>query len=127
MTATIARIRRCIRDSQFAVAQDPTILATRPDAKPSGNDDFTIDSFFDSVSVAQVMTNERFAILSDQGRDNEAAESSTPLRIGIDVAIRPVLPKARMRDRTRGVDKAMLIKGLSIDMQTERNSIEASG
>ena len=31
-TATTARIRRCIRDSEYAVAQDPLMRADRPDA-----------------------------------------------------------------------------------------------
>lgn len=126
MTATPARIRRCIRESEFAVRQDPAILAVRPDARPAGGDDYTTESFFDLAAHAQVMTNERFSIMSAIRR-GEAAESSEPLRIGRDVPLTPALPRAKMVDRTRGLDRSMLITGLAVDHQSERNSIEARG
>ena len=125
-TATTARIRRCIRDSEYAVAQDPLMRADRPDAKPVGEDDFTIDSFFDETSHAQALLEEKFSVLSSSRR-NEAAESADPLRIGTDIQVAPSLPFARMVDRSRGLDATLMIKGLSVNTQTERNSSEASG
>jgi hypothetical protein len=125
-TATPSRISRCSRDYSYATASNPAVLAARPDAKPQGGDEFTIDSFFDNVADAQVMLDEKFAVLASSRR-NEAAETAVPLRVGTDIAIAPVLPKARMIDANRGVDAVLIIKGLSVDTHTERNSIEAVG
>jgi len=113
-TASPARIRRCVRDLEYAVAQSPGILATRPDAKPTGSDDFTLDSFWDTAADATVMNNERFGILSSS-RKFEAAESAEPLRIGTDVPVAPALPRARMRDSSRRIDRSMLVCGISVD------------
>lgn len=125
-TATTARIRRCNRETEFAVAQVPGLLAVRPDAKPAGSDSYTIDSFFDNVAHAQVMLNEKFAVLS-ANRRNEAGETSVPLRIGFDVPVTPALPYARMIDSEGALDKVMVIAGIAVDLETERNSIEAVG
>lgn len=125
-TAKVERIRRCVRDSEYAVAQNLVILAARPDAKPAGEDEFTIDSMFDSAAHAQALLSEKFAILSSDRR-NEAAESDAPLGIGTGIAVTPLLPRARMIDAERSVDRVMVIKGLAVDRQAERNSIEAVG
>jgi len=125
-TATTARIRRCNRESEFAVAQSPGLLAVRPDAKPAGSDNYTIDSFFDNVAHAQAMLTEKFTILA-ANRRSEAGETSTPLRIGFDVPVTPTLPSARMIDSEGGLDRTMLITGIAVDLETERNSIETVG
>jgi hypothetical protein len=125
-TATVARIRRCVRDSEYAVAQNLVILAARPDAKPTADDEFTIDSFFDLTAHAQSMLNEKFAVISSDRR-NEAAECDVPLGIGSDIPVAPVLPNVRMIDSSRALDRVMLIKGLAVDRQADRNSIEAVG
>jgi hypothetical protein len=125
-TATPARIRRCNREAQFAVAQNVAVLAARPDARPVGGDSFTIDSFFSNVAHAQAMLTEKFTVLSS-ARRVEAAESATPLRLGIDVALSPTLPRARMVDSTRGLDRVMIVKSLAVDLETDRNSLEAIG
>lgn len=125
-TATPERIRRCNRDVAYAVAQDPTILAARPDAKPSGADNFTMDSFFDNVVHAQVMLNEKFGWLSGERR-HEAAECAEPLHIGTDVSVTPTLPRVRMVDETSNLNRAMIVTGIAVDLETERNAIEAQG
>jgi hypothetical protein len=126
MVATVARIRRCNRPEVYAVAQNLSLLAARPDAKPQGEDSFTIDSFFDDVGDAQAMLNEKFAILSTL-RNPEAAETDTPLGIGTSIPIAPLLPKALMIDIPRGVNSLKTIKGMAVDTHSERNSIEALG
>ena len=125
-TATTARIRRCNRENEFAVAQTPGLLSIRPDAKPAGSDNYTIDSLFDNVAHAQVMLTEKFTILSSNRR-SEAGETSTPLRIGFDVPIAPLLPTARMIDSEGALDRVMLITGIAVDLESERNSIETVG
>ena len=125
-TATVERIRRCIRDSEYGIAQNLVVLAARPDAKPTGDDEFTLDSFFDLTAHAQAMTNEKFAIISSDRR-NEAGECDVPLGIGTGIPVAPVLPQARMIDTSRALDRVMLIKGLAVDRQSERNSIEVVG
>jgi len=125
-TATTARIRRVIRATEFAVAQAPGILAARPDAKPQGGDDYTIDSFFRSTSVAQALLTEKFNVLSSN-RSSEAAEAAEPMSIGIDVPIVPVLPRVQMIDATRSINKPMTMKGIAVDMQVERNAVDTVG
>lgn len=126
MTATSARIRLCIRESEFATASDAAVLAARPDAKPNGSDDEAIPSFFNSTADAQIMLNERFAFQKSE-RGHEAAEADTPLSIGSGVAITPVLPKAKMVDVDRPLDQLMILRGMAVDFETDRNSIEADG
>lgn len=127
MTATPARIRRCNRPEVYAISQDPTLLAARPDAKPQGSDSFTVDSFFDSVEDAQALNSEKFSIISSLRRP-EAAETAEPMTAVLTAdGIAPKLPKARMIDVTRSVDAVLIIKGVSVDTHSERNSIEALG
>lgn len=126
-TATTARIRRCNRPEVYAVSQNPALLAARPEAKPQGEDNFTIDSFFDDVADAQALLAEKFAILSSLRR-SEAAETADQfglIRTGSGIA--PLLPKALMIDQSRGVNVVMTIKGMALDTHSERNSIEAIG
>ncbi len=125
-TATTARIRRCNRQEEFAIARNVAVLAARPDARPTREDNYTIESFFDSAAHAQAMLNEKFAFLS-ANRRHEAAECRVPLRIGVDVAVAPVMPRARMIDSARNLDATMVITGMAVDLETERNSIEAVG
>lgn len=124
MTATPARIRLCVREAEYATASDAAVLAARPDA----NDGYeaVIESFFDTVGDAQVMLNERFAFLKAV-RTHEAAEADTPLTPGYGIAVAPVVPKARMVDQSRGIDVTIPIRGLAVDMEGDRNSIEADG
>jgi hypothetical protein len=109
------------------VVQNPAILAARPDARPAGRDDsFVVDSFFDRTQHAQVLLNERFAILSSN-RLNEAAEAQDQLGIGTQIDVAPLLPHVRMIDKSRGIDRSMLLKGVAVDWQVDRNSVEAVG
>jgi hypothetical protein len=109
------------------VVQNPAVIAARPDARPAGRDDnFVVDSFFDKTQHAQVLLNERFAILSSI-RLNEAAEAQEQLGVGTQIEVAPLLPRARMIDKSRGIDRSMLMKGLAVDWQVDRNSVEAVG
>jgi hypothetical protein len=127
MTATPARIRRCIRAEEFAQVTNPAVKAARPDARPQGRDEnFVVDSFFVSTAVAQKLLEERFAFQSSYRLD-EAAETRVPLGIGTDIEVAPRLPYARMIDATRALDRPMLIAGIAVDHQSDRNSIEAIG
>jgi hypothetical protein len=123
-TATPERIRRIRRESEFARFSDPAVLASRPDAH-DGYDQVR-ESFFDSAADAQAMIEELATELS-QVRRHEAAETDQPIRLGDDISLTPVLPKARMVDRSTGLNRVMVIKGLAIDFQADRNSIETIG
>lgn len=124
MTATTARIRLCSRDVEYATASDASVLAARPDAV-DGSDD-AMPSFFDVTADASVVLLERFAF-QKLDRGVEQAEVDGMLSIGAGVPISPTVPLARMIDADRPLDATMLISGVAIDFNTDRNSIEADG
>lgn len=126
MTATPARIRRCNRESAFAFAQSTAVQIARPDAKPIGEDTFTRESFFDYAEDAQLLETEAFAIRSSI-RISQAVETQAPMDIGTAIPIAPKLPRVRLIDKARGLDRLFIISGLAIDFNAERNSIEAIG
>lgn len=123
--ATPARIRRIKRESEFARVVAPGILAVRPDA----NDGFTSvrESFFDYAADAQVLLEELHDGALGFSRANEAAETDTPILLGDDVPMVPALPQAHMIDRRANFDRAMIIKGLAVDHNSQRNSVETIG
>ena len=123
-TADPDRIRRIRRESVFARWNDIAILTANPSAKDGFAD--VRESFFSDVDDAQGLVDELAANVGAV-RGHEAAEVDSPLGIGTDIAITPVLPKATMKDRTVGLDANQVIKGIAIDFHTERNSIETIG
>lgn len=126
MTATIERIRRCNRDSLFAISQSLPVLAARPDAKPQNDDGFTRESLFDRVEDAQKLQDECFALLSSD-RIGQAVETQKPMNIGSDIPVAPRLPRVRLIDKARNLDRTMIVSGAAVDHNAERNSIEAIG
>ena len=124
LTATPARIRRSMRPVEYARVSNATILANRPEAQDGYAK--VIESFFDSVADAQVLLNER-AVVLQADRSHEAIETVEAYRIGVNLTVVPNLPRARAIDQTNGFDKTMLIKGLAIDLGTDRNSLEVIG
>jgi hypothetical protein len=123
--ATSARIRRIRRDSEFARVVAPGILAVRPDA----NDGFSSvrESFFDNVADAQVLLEELHDGALGFSRANEGAETDTPIKLGDDVPMTPALPQVHMIDGLANFDRVMIIKGLAVDHNSQRNSVEAIG
>lgn len=123
--ATPARIRRIRREAEFARVVDPAVLAMRPDA----NDGFGAvrESFFDFVADAQVLLDELADNALGHVRANEAAETDTPIMLGDDVPMTPALPQTHMKDRRAKFDRVMIIKGLAVDHNSQRNSVEAIG
>lgn len=125
-TALPSRIRLCRREAEYAISSSTALLAARPDARPQGNDNAVIDSFFDNTADAQVMLTEKFNILSAL-RQHEAAEVDVLIGLAGSVGVTPVLPKVRFKDATRGLNIAVPIAGIAIDRGSERNSVEGIG
>lgn len=123
--ATPARIRRIKRDAEYARVIDPAMLAVRPDANDGYED--VRESFFDYVADAQVLLNELHDQALGLSRDTEQAETDTSFSIGYDVPLTPKLPRAQMIDRRARLDRAMILKGASVDFHTQRHAIEAIG
>lgn len=120
-TATPARIRRVIREAEFARVSNGAVLI----ARPSANDGFAQvrEGFFDSTADAQILLNELAAVVSVD-RVREAIETDTPFQLGTTLVLTPAIPKARIIDPSNGLDKTGLIKGVAVDLATDRNSIE---
>ena len=123
-TATPARIRRSIREADYARVMDGSVLVLHPTASDGYSS--VLDGFWDTLADAQVLLNERAGILMVPRR-REAIETDSPLRIGQTLALAPALPKARVIDKDLEVDRTMIIKGLSVDLGADRNAIEVIG
>jgi hypothetical protein len=124
LTATSARIRRSIRENEYARATDIAVLAQRPDA----NDGYTREreGFCDTAADAQILLNELVGILMVD-RFREAVETASPFKLGSTLPLTPTLPRARLVDKTTGFDRTMIIKGVAIDLGLDRNAIEVLG
>jgi hypothetical protein len=123
-TATPARIRRVRRESSFARYTNAAMLAIRGDAQDGYSS--VIEGFWDTAADAQVLLNERATVLGVERR-REAIETETPFGLGSAIALTPRVPRVRAINRETEFDRIMLIKGVSIDLMTGRNSIEALG
>lgn len=123
-TATPARIRRVRREATFARFTNSATLVVRPDAQ----DGYAAvrEGFWDTAADAQVIVNELAGVLGVD-RKHEAVETDSPFGLGSAIALTPRVPRARLIDREAEFDRTMLIKGVSIDLGTGRNSIEAMG
>jgi hypothetical protein len=123
-TATPARIRRSIREAEYARTSNPAVLVARPGA----SDGFAQprEGFFDATADAQVLLDELAAQLTSN-RVREAIETDTPFSLGQSLPLTPTIPRARAIDQSTGFDRTMFIKGVSIDLGSSRNSIEVIG
>lgn len=123
-TATPARIRRSIREAEYARSSSPAVLVQRP----SASDGFANirEGFFDTTADQQVLLDELFAQLS-ANRVREAIETDAPFSLGQGLALTPQIPRVRCIDESQGFDRVMFIKGVSIDRGSDRNSIEVIG
>lgn len=123
-TATPARIRRSIRAAEFARFTDNAVLARRPDAKDGYAS--VRETFWDDTDDAQVMVNELAAVLGAE-RMHEAFETSAQLDLGGSIALTPQLPRFRMLDRSRELDRVMTLKGMAKDLGSSRVALEVVG
>jgi hypothetical protein len=123
-TATPDRIRRSIREAEYARVSDPAVLIARPAAQ----DGFANvrEGFFDNVADAQILMDELAGELM-QNRYREAIETDTPFRLGQDLPLTPEIPRVLAIDQSTGFAQLMFIKGVSIDLGSDRNSIEVIG
>lgn len=123
-TATPARIRRSIREAEYARTSDIAVLTRRPAA----NDGYSqiIEGFFDNTADAQILLNERAGQLT-ANRVREAIETDTPFSLGIGLPLWPQIPRANAIDQSTGFNKIMFVRGVAIDLGTDRNSVELIG
>jgi hypothetical protein len=122
--ASPARVGRIIREFRVVTAGPDTGVVTRygnlarDTAEP-------LETFFDSEADAQAMADERLALLS-------VTRSLVTVQIqGIDTAadLDPslTLPTVTIIDDEQGRNSAALVFGVSIDMKTERSTLETWG
>lgn len=122
--ATAARIARITREEIYVTVANDNLNVLRPDAR-DGFDSIT-PTFFDLAAHANIVNNERASFLMS-ARRIEAAELDELLTIGVDIQLAPTLPLIHMIDQTTGFDRIMILKGLSIDHGSQRNSVEVMG
>lgn len=122
MTATPADVARYTQDGFVLTAEDPAIKAAFGDAQDGG--DREIEMFFDTVADAQLMLDERFALLSQASPIHEGIEVEESLGLGSDIPIAPVVPAVTVVDDTRAINTVARVRAYAYSGDTDRYSVE---
>lgn len=86
--------------------------------------DAEIEMFFVNDAHAQLMLNEKFALLSIVDPLHEGIEVEEALGLGTTIAIAPTVPSFLAVDDTRGISKTVRTRAFVHDMGTDRFSVE---
>jgi hypothetical protein len=124
MPATPARIGYITSDFRRVIAgPDPDTVARYGDA--ARDTDEPIVTFFDFEADAQIIANERLALLSPSRRmfDLKIAGASH----GQALSFATVLPTARVIDEQRGYDRDALVVGIKIDLGRDTTDLTTWG
>lgn len=123
MPAAPARIGFITQEFRKAVATTSTVQ-TRFGALGRETAD-PIETFFDSVSDAQIVANARQALLSPERRRFRAEISGLSDVLGLSLV--GVVPLAHYTDTERNADKTMLISEVLIDLDQETATLTLWG
>lgn len=83
-------------------------------------------TFFDSVDDAQIMADERLALLSPDRRRLTMTTMGAPA-LPSAVPIDPVIPSVQMIDAERGIDAPAVVTEISIDFERDRSTLVVWG
>jgi hypothetical protein len=81
-----------------------------------------LPSFFDSEDDAQILSDERLALLSPDRRRLAMITVGAPA-LPSAMPIDPVLPTVTMIDAERGIDTAAVVTEISIDTERDRSTL----
>lgn len=114
MPATPARIGLIIHQYRRATAGPDAAVASKYGALARDTDE-PIETFFDEVADAQVMANERLALLSADRRLLEFDIAGADQLRALD--IQPVIPTAAAMDDERAYSENALVVAITIDCE----------
>lgn len=122
MTATPADVAKYTSDGIVITVDNPAILTDHPEAQDLSTSE--LEMFFVDPEHAQVMLEERFALLSQVDALHEAVVVDESLLLGDDVALTPSTPCFRCVDDKRGIDRVLRTRAYAYQSETDQYSIE---
>ena len=112
MAATSARIGFIMTDLRRAVAETASTKARYGDDARQSDD--PIETYFDSTADAQIIADERQALLAAERRRFKVTSKAAEELAAIDIA--DGIPVARYVDRQADVDRKMVVAEIVIDL-----------
>lgn len=106
-------------------ATSSAILAIDPTARDLG--DAEIVTFFDDAADAQVLLDEKFAVLSQTSPIHELIEIEESLGLGRTIALLPAVPVFTVIDEERDINAPGRLRAYSYNMASGRYSVELLG
>lgn len=125
MPATAADVAAYTVDGIVVTSQNSAIKTLIHDAKDLGENE--IEMFFDDPADAQVMLDEKFAILSTIGPLHEGIEVEDRIGIGTAIPYTPAVPSFTVVDDSRNLNAVGRLRAFVEDRHTDRFSIELLG
>jgi hypothetical protein len=122
MPAAPADIGKFTSDGVVITASDSAIKTNHPEAEDQADQE--IEMFFDTAADAQVLLDERFAILSQLLPEHEAAVVDESLALGSAILITPTVPCFRVIDEDREIDKVLRMRAYAYEAGADHFSIE---
>jgi hypothetical protein len=111
--------------SPASPAASAAIRVADPTARDLGESE--IPMFFDNISDAQALLDEKFAFVSKIAPIHEGIEVEESLGLGRAVSILPSVPKFRVIDASRSIDLVATMRAYSFNMGSGRFSVEVLG
>lgn len=117
MTATPERIGFVMQPVRRSVAADAGVAAVHGDL--ARRDDEPVETFFDSTEDADVVAEERLALLSAERRRFAVRVNGLDTALAMSAA-GPSLPQAHFADELRGVDRDVLVAEIGFDFASQQ-------
>lgn len=122
MSADPHDIAKFTNDGVVLTTQNAALLAAHPESIDGGNSE--IEMFFDNPAHAQVLLDERFALLSNPSPIHEGVQVSEDIGLGSVVAITPQVPCFNIVDANRGIDKVARTRAYVYEAGSDQYSVE---
>lgn len=119
MPALPSDIAAAMRQQMVVSSQDATILTRFPSARDGSQD--PVEGFFDSASDAATAVGQRMALLGSVRRRFAVAVDDL-----VDVPAGTV-PTHRVIDAEQGLDAALLVSRVEVDLEQETTQVEYFG
>ena len=121
MPAKPADIARITSDGVVLTREDLSLRANNPDALSSRGE---IESFFDDAADAQVLLDERFALLSRVSALHEAIDVADDFGLGTTIAYAPNVPCFRIIDAERKIDAVVRCRAIVYEGSSDSFAVE---
>lgn len=124
MPATAERIGFITERYRRVISGPESSVETLYGSKARDNPD-PVETFFDDPDDAQVMADERLALLSPSRRMLLPVVQSA--QTGLDTDYAPTIPTATVTDDERNYDKAALVVSITMDLERDKTQFQTWG